>query len=206
MSALSSNVTEGVTIDASGLPTVVFGKRSPIWWGALLLCIIEGVTLAAMFFTYVYLRGDSDHWPTNLHLPVAPLALCAGTLIVSLVPAWLVRRSAVAMDLRRARTWMLVMTALGVAAVPFRWWLIAALPYTWMDSAYASTVWTSIGLHTIEGIAGILECSLVTLLLFRGPVEKKHFEDVETCAMFWAFVVLVWLPFAAIFLHDGFVR
>lgn len=203
MSATTSSPT---TIDVSDLPTVAFGKRSPIWWGIVLFCLIEGTTLAMLFFSYLYVRGNFDVWPPSQVIPPLPGALCTATLVASLVPMWFCRKAALDMDLHRTRKWLLLGSLISVVAVPLRAWQISSLPFPWDENAYASVVWTSIGFHCVEGLAGVLENVLITVLLYRGPVEKKHFEDVESNVLFWAFVVVVWLPFAGLFLTDGVIR
>jgi cytochrome c oxidase subunit III len=199
-------VSVGVTIDVSALPSVAFGKRTPVWWGIVLFCVIEGTTLAMMFFSYLYVRGNFDAWPPSAVIRPWPDILCTATLLASLLPMWLCRKAAMDMDLHRTRRWLLVGTFLSVVAVPLRGWQIMALPFPWDENAYASVVWTTIGFHCVEGLAGVLENVFLTALLYRGPVEKKHFEDVESNILFWAFVVLVWVPFAALFLADGVIR
>jgi cytochrome c oxidase subunit I+III len=193
-------------IDVSELPTVAFGRRSPIWWGVVLLIAIETSTLAVLFLAYLYVRGNFEFWPPSTRIDPLPGALCAGTLVASLVPMWFCRKAALEMNRRRTRRWLLVGTVVSAIAVPLRVWQIDALPFPWDENAYASIVWTTIGMHCIEGAAGVLENILLTYLLYRGPLEKKHFEDVETNAVFWAFVVLVWVPFAVLFGIDGAVR
>jgi heme/copper-type cytochrome/quinol oxidase subunit 3 len=43
-------------------------------------------------------------------------------------------------------------------------------------------------------IASTLENVLLALLMRLGPVERKHFVDVNVNAVYWYFVVLAWLP------------
>ena len=205
MSAVS-RANEPITLDVSALPTVAFGQRSPMWWGIVLFCVIEGMTLALMYASYLYVRGNFDVWPPSGSMNPLPIVVEGGTLLASLVPMWFCRKAAVAMDLARARRWLLLGTVIGVLAVPIRIWWIASLPFLWNENAYASIVWTSIGFHCVEGTAGVLENVFLSILLFRGPVEKKHFEDIEVNVLFWAFVVLVWMPFIVTFATDGVLR
>lgn len=205
MSATASGATPPA-IDVSELPTVAFGTRTPIFWGIVVFCLIEGTTLAMMFFSYLYVRGNFDMWPPSAVIPPLPGASCTATLVASLVPMWFCRKAAVEMDLHRTRRWLLIGTLISVAALPLRVWQMAALPFPWDENAYASVVWTSIGFHCVEGLAGVLENVCLTVLLYKGPVEKKTFEDVESNILFWAFVVIVWLPFAVLFLTDGVIR
>lgn len=205
MSAVS-RANGPITIDVSALPTVAFGKRSPMWWGIVLFCAIEGMTLALMYASYVYVQGNFDVWPPSGAMNPVPIVLEGVTLFASLVPMWFCRKAAVDMDLSRARRWLLLGTLISVLAVPIRIWWIASLPFLWNENAYASIVWTSIGFHCVEGTAGVLENVFLSILLFRGPVEKKHFEDLEVNVLFWAFVVLVWMPFIVTFATDGVLR
>jgi cytochrome c oxidase subunit III len=197
---------KGPTIDVSELSTVAFGKRTPIWWAVILLIVIETTTLATMFVAYLYVQANFVEWPPSAKLPLVPGLSGAATLVVSCIPMWLAKRAATKLDLARTRRWLVIATVLSVAAAPLRAWEIAALPFTWDENAYASIVWTTMGMHCIEGAAGILENVLLSVLLFVGPVEKKHFEDLEVNAVFWFFVALAWLPFAALFYIDGAIR
>ena len=194
------------TLDVSALPSAAFGKRNPVWWGTVLLALIEGTTFAIMFVAYLYVRGNFDVWPPSGRIHPAPGITLLATLTASLVPMWLCRKAALDFDLGRTRLWLLAGTILSVVAIPLRIWEIAALPFLWDENAYASIVWSTIGLHCIEGAAGVLENVLLTVLLFTGPVEKKHFGDIEANVLFWAFIVLVWWPFALLFMIDGAIR
>ena len=43
---------------------------------------------------------------------------------------------------------------------------------------------------------------MLIALLCKGPVEKKHFGDIEASALLWYFVVLEWVPaFAILYLE-----
>jgi len=68
----------------------------------------------------------------------------------------------------------------------------------WDANAYGSIVWTTLGMHTGHLIASTLENILLMLLMRAGPVERKHFVDVNVNAVYWYFVVLAWLPVYAI--------
>jgi heme/copper-type cytochrome/quinol oxidase subunit 3 len=124
-------------------------------------------------------------------------------LVVSLVPIVLVGRAARDLDLRRTQLWQVVASLVGVAGLALRYWEIQSLPFTWTENAYASVVWTSFGTHMVDYVAEVGETIVLTALLFKGPLEKKHFEDIEVNAFFWAFLVLAWLPFAGVFYGEG---
>lgn len=100
-------------------------------------------------------------------------------------------------QLVRMRRCMVVATALSVAAVATRVWEFRALPFRWDTDAYGSAVWGLLTLHTTHLGLGVIENLMFVVLLYRGPVEKKHLVDVEVNGMYWYFVVGGWLLIAA---------
>jgi cytochrome c oxidase subunit I+III len=205
MSAAVS-VNPATTIDVSALKTHAFGSRSTLFWGVMCLCLIEGTALALLFTSYFFVRGNFYEWPPSAQLPSGVGAISTFVLVASIIPMWLTGKAARALDLAGTRRWQLVATLVGAVALALRAWEIHALPFQWTENAYASIVWASIGTHTLDFVVEMGEMVVLTALLYRGPLEKKHFEDVEVNAFFWAFLVLVWLPFAGVFYIDGAIR
>ncbi len=204
MSAVVSETPR--TLDVSELPDHAFGPRSTLWWGAVLLICIETTALAILFTTYFYVRETFLQWPPAEPLNPVPGLVDMAVLVASCVPMALCRRAALAHDFHATRRWLVVATIVTLVFAATRAWTIAALPFDWTANAYASVVWTSIGTHTVEGIAGVLENLLLCALFFIGPFERKHFEDTAVGIVFWFFVVAVWLPFALVFNLDGAIR
>jgi cytochrome c oxidase subunit 3 len=195
-----------ITVDVSALKTHAFGSRSTLFWGTACLCLIEGTALALLFTSYFYVRGNFYEWPPSDRMPAVVGSIATATLVASLVPMAMTAKVARTLDLERARRWQLVSTLVGAAGLAMRAWEIHALPFQWTENAYASVVWGSIGFHTVDFVAEMGEMVVLTALLFKGPVEDKHFEDVQVNAFFWAFLVLAWLPFAGVFYVDGAIR
>jgi heme/copper-type cytochrome/quinol oxidase subunit 3 len=195
-----------ITLDVSKLKNHAFGSRSTLFWGVMLLCLIEGTALALLFTSYFYVRGNFYEWPPSDRTPSLVGAVATAVLLASIVPMVLTGRAARDMDLARTRRWQIISTLVGAVALGLRAWEIHALPFSWSENAYASVVWGSIGFHTVDFVAEMGEMIVLSALLSKGPVEDKHFEDVEVNAFFWAFLVLVWLPFAGVFYIDGAFR
>lgn len=194
------------TIDVSHLESYAFGPRSVLYWGMVCLCLIEGTAMMLLLASYLYVRGNFNEWPPSHALPLVAGPLTMGALLASLFPMWLTGRAAAAKNLAATQRWQLVSTVFGFAILGLRAWEIHALPFNWSDNAYASIVWTSIGFHTVDCLAEMGEMVVLTALVFKGPLEKKHFEDVEVNAFFWGFLVLLWLPFACLFYGEGSLR
>jgi heme/copper-type cytochrome/quinol oxidase subunit 3 len=190
-------------IDVSALPSCVFGRRSALFWGVLLLIFIEGTMLGIVFCSYIYVQGNYLTWPPAARMPLAPGLLTLIALVVSCAPMELARRAAKRMDLVKTRRWLVVGTLIGVAAGVFRAWTFGTIPFTWRQDSYTSIVWLALGTHATELAASVLESVTIIALLFIGPVEKKHFEDAAVGVVFWLFAALVWVPFGILFLADG---
>ena len=71
-----------------------------------------------------------------------------------------------------------------------RWFVAPGL--TWNPSSQIT--WTILGMHTGHVVAATVENVLLVALLVNGPVEAKHYVDLETNALYWYFVVAAWLP------------
>ena len=184
------------TLDVSVLPPGAFGSRTLTFWGTLGIVLIEGTAFALAIGAYFYLATRFPAWPP--HGVAAPDLLWGtlntGILFVSLVPNELARRAAEQVDLRRVRIWMVVCLVFAVAFNVVRAYEFAHLNVTWDHDAYGSIVWLALGLHTTHIVTDFLDSSVLTVLMFTGPIEEHRFVDVEENAVYWYFVVLAWLP------------
>jgi len=183
------------TLDVSHLAPAAFGHRSILWWGTMGIVIIEGMMFALSIGTYFYLRSRSDTWPPNL----PPPDLRWGTLntlilLASAIPNELAKKAAEKIDLAGVRLWLVVCLVFGVAFNVVRGFEFATLNCLWNTNAYGSIVWFLLGMHTIHISTDVVDTGVLTTLMFTGPIEEKRFVDVSENAMYWYFVVLVWLP------------
>jgi cytochrome c oxidase subunit 3 len=194
---------QGRRVDVSALPRHAVGARSPLWWGTVLLIAIESTCFAVLFTSYLYVRNNFREWPPSERLAVAPGALSLAVLVATVPPTWLYRSAACCERFVPMRRWLFVATALSFVSVAARAWEIRAVPFQWTGNAYASVVWASLGMHTLEIVTGAIESVFMCIVLLRPRMEQKTFEDVEASALFWFFSVLVWVPFAVLFYLDG---
>ncbi len=167
-----------------------------MWWGTLGLVLIEGTAFALAIAAYFYLRERNTYWPPQ---NIAPPDLLWGTLnlvllLASAVPNELAKKAAEKVDLRAVRLWLVVCLAFGLAFNAIRVFEFLHLNVTFSNDAYGSIVWMLLGLHTVHIATDVADTSVLTALMFIGPVEEKRFVDVEENAVYWYFVVLTWLP------------
>jgi cytochrome c oxidase subunit 3 len=194
-------VVPAPNIDASRLPAHAFGVRNPVWWGVLWLVAIEATAMALLLVSAIYLRGDADVWPPStvgasaFHLGLFEAALLA----VSALPMALSVRAARRERLRPARAWLIVATVLGVALLVARAFEIPRVAFRWDSHAFGSVFWMVLGVHVTHVLTGVLENGMMIVLFFKGPVEKKHYADLEASALLWYLSIFEWAPALAIF-------
>jgi len=195
--------TRATTLDVSALPSHAFGLRNPLWWGLLLLVAIEGTAMGLLLVSAIYLRGEADVWPPSTVGPAAlRLALIEAALLgASTFPMVWAVRAARAQRLRPARGWLVVATVLAVAMLAVRAAEIPRVAFRWDSHAFGSVFWMTLGVHITHVVTGVLENGLLIAVFFVGPVEKKHYGDLEASALLWYLSVLEWAP--AVFIFYG---
>jgi heme/copper-type cytochrome/quinol oxidase subunit 3 len=185
-------------LEVGELPTHAFGHRDPLWWGVILLVCIEGTMLVLLTLSYFYLRDRMTPWPVE---PVPARLAWIGTAelalwLASIAPMHRAARAAVQGSVRGMRVGLIVSTLPAIGALVCRYLILDGLPFRWDANAYASVVWTLLGLQWLHGLTGAGENLLYIVLLFRGPVEQKHRVDIQVSTPLWYFVIagalLVW--------------
>jgi cytochrome c oxidase subunit III len=196
MTAIAKN---RVVADLSDLPMHGTGTASATWWGTIAFMLIEGTGFALVIGVYLYLASLAAVWPLSAPLPsLGPGTALTLLLLASLIPNIMVARWAGKGDLRKVRIGLVVMSVLGAAPLPLRWFEFPALHVSWDSNAYGSVTWTMLGLHTTHIITDLADTLVLTALMCtRHGDNKRRFGDVQDNAMYWNFVVLTWLPIYA---------
>lgn len=191
------------TIDVSHLPPDTMDHRSPIWWGNLLLLFIETTMFALLVGAYFYLRGNFAAWPppqsnlpiglhsTNPDLLIPTLNLAV--LVVSLVPAILTDRFALKLRCLPAEVALALTIAFGLAAIVLRFHEFSAFKFRWDDNAYGSVVWTITGLHLLHLFVAVAELSIMLAWILAHGLDQKHARDIRVTAVYWYWIVGVWV-------------
>jgi cytochrome c oxidase subunit 3 len=193
-------------IDVSHLPEYAFGHRSLMWWGGASFMAIEGMMVALLFVSYLYLKGRSPEWPPGHFAPV----LFWGTLntiilLASAIPNQLAKKAAERMDLRALRLWLGLAIALALVFSVIRIFEFRDLNVWWDSNAYGSIVWVLLGFQTTHLITDLMDSIVLEVLLFVGPLQKLHFVEASENSLFWHFVVITWLPvYAFVYLAPRF--
>ena len=186
-------------LDVSELPTYAFGARSPMWWGTLGFCVLEGTGFALAVGAYLYLAFLNPQWPLSAPPPdLIWASLLTAVLLVSVIPNYLTKKYAEAEDLPKTQIYLIVVLALGLAAIGLRFLEFGRLHVKWDQNAYGSSLWALLGLHTAHIITDVADTAVLLVLMFTRHAHGKRFSDVGDNAFYWNFVVLSWLPIYAL--------
>ena len=194
MATLNAPIRKPLTLDVSGLPSVAFGHRNTTWLANVFYMAIEGMMFALMFATYFYLRTRSTDWPPG-HLPPALRYGAANAVIflLSIIPAWFVRKRAPERDRHAVRTGLLFLALFAMVATILRAFEFTTLNCRWTDDAYSSTVWVLIGIHTGHLLTELIETLALLAISFTPKMEGTRLADAAINSDYWYFVVVTGL-------------
>lgn len=192
---------ERAALDVSDLPAHAYGSRAPLWWGNLLLLVIEGTMFALAIASYFYLRKNFAHWPPpptpypDVLLPTINLVI----ILISLAPAIRVHILAVNEGSQlQIQFVLLIEIAFIIAALVLRFYEFAALHCFWNSHAYGSITWALLGLHLLHLVASVSESVLLLVWTLTHTLDKKHRLDLSLLAIYWYFVVASWVIIYAV--------
>ena len=195
-------------IDVSGLPEFAFGSRTLTWWGVMGFLAIEGTMLVICFVSYFYLRTRVLEWPPApvkapvLFWPTINLVV----LLLSIVPMHLVSRAAKHLDKRKVIIWTIVCDVVGLLFITIRAFEFGSLNVSWDTNAYGSIIWTILVIHTFHLVSEVIETIVMTIIVLRGHTEPKYFVDSTDNALYWYFIVGIWVPcYVLIYLGPRFL-
>jgi cytochrome c oxidase subunit 3 len=173
-------------------------------FGMIVFLASDVMLFASFFSAYYLLRSTNPAWPPeSVELDrwralVATLVLVASSLTMVVADRALAEGSG-----RRARRWVLVSVALGVAFAVNQFLEYGELSFGIDDHPYGSAYWMLTGVHTAHVVAGIG----ALLMLFVRLARSRDLPSVEPFAsgvsIYWHMVDVVWV---AVFLTIWVVR
>jgi heme/copper-type cytochrome/quinol oxidase subunit 3 len=181
---------ERIIGDLSGLPATGFRSHSMWTWAGAGFMLIEGTGFVLAIATYFYIMAGADQWPLTDGAP----RLVWGTLntllaAASLIPNFFVSRAARRRNLAATRFWIIVMAAVGAAALVLRAMEFTALNTRWDQDAYGSVVWALIVMHTVHFLTDFADTFFLAVFLHTHPPCDERFADTDDNAGYWAFIV-----------------
>lgn len=184
------------SLDASTWPRYVSGSRAIGWWGILFLVIIELTVFGSLITSYFYLRANVPEWPPDgIHPPELFLPTVNSILfLTSVIPmAWATRGIKQGKP-GRLKIGFAIAFAIGLVFLVLKYIEYSGKSYTWETNAYGSITWTIIGFHSAHVIATLLKTAAIWVLAYQGYFNEERHVAVEGNALYWYFVVGIWVP------------
>lgn len=187
---------ERAVVDASSLERILPTRPHPLWWGISGLIVIESMVFASFLASYFYLRMWTPEWPPA---SVGQLPVLLPTINVLLLfgsSAGMIYSGHGAQRGDDRATWLgiAIAVALAIVVLGLRWWHLATIGFRWDSHAYGSMVWTLTCLHFTHVLASVLGTAAVGYLGWLGYFTQQRRLAVVADAMYWQFVVVIWLP------------
>jgi cytochrome c oxidase subunit 3 len=182
------------------LPVGLVGEKTGGWWGMLMLIATEASIFVYLFFSFFYLQSMTHNaWPPAGKPPL-PYALSnTGILILSIFTMWMTERAA-----HRGRRILVPLGLFFQALVGTCYVLLTLVDwhaegFAFNDGAYASLFFLIGGMHLAHAIIGVLVLFMLTLWSLLGHITRERCTSVTVIALYWYFLVAVWLAIFGIF-------
>lgn len=170
----------------------------------LTLAVIVAVvtSLFGLFISAYLIRMEVADWrplpePTLLWINTAVLVLCSVSLQWA---AWSARRSG-SPALAPALLIGGVLSLVFVVGQYVVWQQLAALGYYLASNPASSFFYLLTGMHVLHLLGGMVAWARVTAGFFGRADQERVRIGVEMCAIYWHFLLAVWLVVFALFLY-----
>jgi len=164
--------------------------------GMACLITAESAIFTIFVVAYIFYIGKSLSGPTPkevLELPIfASICLLSSSLTIHAATGAL--RKA---NLSAFRLWWFLTLTLGAIFIvgTGREWhhLIYDKGLTITTNLFGTTYYSLVGLHAFHVCVGLIGLFTLLLLALFGKVRQEHSRNVDTFAMYWHFVDIVWI-------------
>jgi heme/copper-type cytochrome/quinol oxidase subunit 3 len=192
-----------LTVAETGLPGELLpehyeGPRSFGWWGMVWLIATEATLFALLIASYFYLRfRHGPVWPPEgIEKPelVLPLIM-TGILWSSSVPVHIAEAGVRKGHQGRLRWGLAAGFVLGAVFLFMTVgveWPEKLHEFTPATNVYGSLFFTITGFHAAHVLVGLLVSLWTQVWAWRGAFDQRRHVSVQTFAMYWHFVDVVW--------------
>jgi cytochrome c oxidase subunit 3 len=189
-------MSEVRTIDVSHLKPYAISNQAPIWWGQVMIALIEGTMFAILIGAYFYTRLRMDVWPPpgDQYPPRLLPTLALIPLALSCFGSYWAREAAKKNNRSGMIGGMALNLVLAGIALTMRIVEWHSLNFNWMADIHGSYVWAFLGLHTFDVIADLVFTVVLVIILLLGRYGPKQRQGVHVDSVVWYFLVAIWIP------------
>ncbi len=167
------------------------------WLAVLIFLGAEAMFFAGLIGAYIVFRLGSPVWPPPFQprLPIAVTGVNTIVLVISGLTMRLGLRS-IAAGNRRKLIQLLGLTAFCggafLAVQGFEWVQLIHFGLTVSSSVYGGLFYILIGFHAAHVVGALVWLLVVFAMAKKGWFTPEHHVGLQTCAMYWTFVVALW--------------
>jgi heme/copper-type cytochrome/quinol oxidase subunit 3 len=177
------------------LPQTPIGNN--VWLAVLVFLGAEAMFFAGLMGAYIVFRVGAAVWPPPFQprLPVGVTGVNTVFLLASAVTIRMALRSARRGEGPQLVRWLGLTALLGaifLAVQGYEWIELIEFGLTVSSSVYGGLFYTLIGFHALHVFGALVWLMVVVTLARRGRFAKDRYLGVQTCAMYWTFVVALW--------------
>jgi heme/copper-type cytochrome/quinol oxidase subunit 3 len=184
-----------------GPPTPPVRPNTPIgsnaWLATVMFLGAEAMFFAGLMGAFLVFRMGSEVWPPPFQprLPTGMTGVNTMILLTSAVTMFAAlranRRGARA-ELVRLLGWTAALGAMFLLVQGYEWVRLIHFGLTVSSSVYGGLFYTLIGFHAVHVMGALTWLWVVWLKARQGKYTKTSFVGLQTCSMYWMFVVGLW--------------
>ena len=165
--------------------------------GLLVLLGAEAMFFAGLIGAFLVFRLGSEVWPppSQPRLPVGVTGINTVLLLFSGLTFHLALKAVRRSDSKGLIQWILTTLVLGTLFLSiqgYEWVRLVHFGLRVSSGVYGATFYTLIGFHGLHVFAAVIWLMIVLFQARRGGFTSQSHPGVETCSMYWTFVVGLW--------------
>ncbi|HKY06983.1 MAG TPA: heme-copper oxidase subunit III [Candidatus Binatia bacterium] len=170
---------------------------SNAWLGTVMLLGAETMFFAGLIGAFLVFRIGSTVWPPPFQ-PRLPIGVTGVNTLILLASAVSMRgalqasRRADRRGVMRLLSWTAALGTTFLAVQGYEWVRLIHFGLTVSSSVYGGLFYTLIGFHGVHVLGALLWLFVVWLKARQGVDAKRSTAGLQTCSMYWIFVVALW--------------
>jgi cytochrome c oxidase subunit III len=186
-------------------PNPTLGSNA--WVGILMFLGAEAMFFAGLIGAYIVFRVGSTIWPPPFQ-PRLPVGVTGVNTLILIASAVTMRWSLKAVrvndrkKLIRCLAYTAVLGGIFLLIQGFEWLRLIHFGLTVSSSVYGSLFYTLIGFHGLHVLGALIWLLVVLVRAKQGRFSREGHVGVQTCGMYWTFVVALWpVLYALVYLY-----
>jgi cytochrome c oxidase subunit III len=176
-------------------PNTPIGNNA--WLAVVMFLGAEAMFFAGLIGAFLVFRVGSVVWPPPFQprLPLGVTGFNTLILLASAVTMRLALSRARVSDAPRLIRLLAATASLGAAFLViqgYEWVQLIHFGLTVSSSVYGGLFYTIIGFHGLHVFGALIWLAVVCANAWRGSYSRKNYIGLQTCAMYWVFVVALW--------------